>query len=101
MDYEKIYESLIEKRRKDVLKKVGDGSIETHHILPRSAGGTNDNENLVNLTCREHFMAHLLLFYDSKRKKDIQNMRRNGSSLFFMMSRSSKFNSHTYESLKK
>jgi transcription elongation factor Elf1 len=34
---------------------------ESHHILPRSLGGTDVPDNLVNLTAREHFMAHLLL----------------------------------------
>jgi hypothetical protein len=34
---------------------------ESHHILPKSLGGTNDPENLVNLTAREHYICHLLL----------------------------------------
>ena len=34
---------------------------EIHHILPRSLGGTNEKENLVQLTAREHFICHLLL----------------------------------------
>lgn len=34
--------------------------LETHHILPRSLGGKDTKENLVNLTAREHFLAHLL-----------------------------------------
>lgn len=34
---------------------------EKHHILPRSLGGTNDLDNLVHLTGREHFVAHRLL----------------------------------------
>lgn len=34
---------------------------ENHHILPRSLGGLDDANNLVALTAREHFIAHLLL----------------------------------------
>ena len=34
---------------------------EQHHIVPRSLGGLNTKENLVLLTAREHFVAHLLL----------------------------------------
>lgn len=34
---------------------------ERHHIIPRSLGGTNHRSNLVYLTAREHFIAHLLL----------------------------------------
>jgi hypothetical protein len=35
--------------------------MEEHHIIPRSLGGTNDKENLVLLTAREHFVVHHLL----------------------------------------
>ena len=34
---------------------------EKHHIIPKSLGGTNEKENLVSLTAREHFICHLLL----------------------------------------
>jgi hypothetical protein len=34
---------------------------EAHHIFPKCLGGTNDPTNLVNLTYREHYIAHLLL----------------------------------------
>lgn len=36
--------------------------IETHHIIPRCMHGTNNNNNLVNLTAREHYVAHILLW---------------------------------------
>jgi hypothetical protein len=34
---------------------------ETHHIIPRSFNGTNDNNNLIKLGARNHYIAHLLL----------------------------------------
>lgn len=34
---------------------------EKHHIIPKSFGGLDDESNLVVLTAREHFIAHLLL----------------------------------------
>lgn len=34
---------------------------ETHHIIPRSMGGSNDNSNTVVLTHKEHFVCHHLL----------------------------------------
>lgn len=34
---------------------------EKHHIIPRSLGGSNNKENIVRLTAREHFVCHLLL----------------------------------------
>jgi hypothetical protein len=38
-----------------------DTYTETHHIQPRSLGGTDDTDNLVKLTAREHFICHWLL----------------------------------------
>jgi hypothetical protein len=43
-------------------EKVSGTYYEKHHILPRSMGGDNSKENLVNLTAREHFLAHWLLW---------------------------------------
>lgn len=57
MNYKKIYRNLIDKRR----KCIPIGYVEKHHIVPRSLGGTDDDDNLVLLTAREHFIAHLLL----------------------------------------
>ena len=34
---------------------------EAHHIIPRCLGGSDSKDNLVNLTYREHYIAHLLL----------------------------------------
>ena len=34
---------------------------ERHHIIPQSLGGSNDKDNLVDLTAREHFICHWLL----------------------------------------
>jgi len=35
--------------------------LERHHIIPKSLGGSNDENNLVNLTAREHYICHQLL----------------------------------------
>ena len=45
--------------------------VEVHHILPKSLGGSNDPSNLVSLSARQHFVAHLLLtkMYKGKDKK--------------------------------
>ncbi len=37
------------------------GYKEKHHIIPKSLGGNNSKDNLVELTAREHFMVHMLL----------------------------------------
>lgn len=55
-----IYYSIIEKARYENRSKKDD-YYETHHIVPRSMGGTNQKTNLVLLTAREHYIVHLLL----------------------------------------
>lgn len=39
----------------------GDKYYETHHIVPKCMGGTNDENNLIDLFAKEHFIAHKLL----------------------------------------
>jgi hypothetical protein len=60
MNYRKHYNLLIEKAK---ARKVEKGIyVEKHHIIPRSEGGSNDNDNIVELYPREHFVAHWLLY---------------------------------------
>jgi len=37
------------------------GNTQRHHIVPESIGGSNDADNLVHLTHKEHFVCHHLL----------------------------------------
>lgn len=87
MNYQKIYDNLIEKSR---LRGKPDGYFEKHHIKPKALGGSDDISNLVNLTLREHYIAHLLLAKILGGKM-IQ--------AFFMMSRRCK-NSHLFKKMK-
>lgn len=57
MDYKKHYDALIERAKHRVLE----GYVETHHVLPRCIGGTDEASNLVQLTAEEHYLAHQLL----------------------------------------
>lgn len=57
MNYQKIYNQIIERARTRQLK----GYKEIHHIIPKCLGGSNRKENLVELTAREHFLCHRLL----------------------------------------
>ena len=63
MDYLRIYNGLIEKRKKEVLTEENCDYFETHHIKPRSIYPdlVNDKENLIALTPKEHYFAHHLL----------------------------------------
>lgn len=60
MDYQKIYDNLINKRKTVLLDENVYG--ENHHIVPKCMGGSNDKENLVRLTAKEHYVAHHLLY---------------------------------------
>lgn len=78
MNYKKIYDSLIQKRRIFKIDRTPENiNVEYHHIIPVSCNGKNDercsncnNEqfNIVGLTLDEHFFAHLLLIRIYKEK---------------------------------
>lgn len=78
MNYEKIYYNIINKAlRKEISGqryKNKNNYFETHHIKPRSLGGSDNKNNLVLLTPKEHYLCHWLLvkIYDKdtiERKK--------------------------------
>jgi hypothetical protein len=61
MNYRKIHDSIIQKaKNKERSKKTG--VYERHHIIMTSLGGSNDEENTVLLTPKEHFIIHYLLW---------------------------------------
>jgi len=55
--YEKWYTTIT----KNAKNRLLDNYTERHHIVPRSLGGPDDKQNLVDLTAREHFICHWLL----------------------------------------
>lgn len=57
MNYLKIYADLIDR----AMDRIVEGYTETHHILPRCLSGPDTQDNLVRLTAKEHYLAHLLL----------------------------------------
>ncbi len=56
--YEEFINNILETRGRFA---CGDEYHEKHHIVPKCMGGTNDEENLIDLFAREHFQAHRLL----------------------------------------
>lgn len=58
---ENKYTKLYYKITSNAKQRITEGYTELHHIIPQSMGGSNDNENLVELTAREHFICHWLL----------------------------------------
>lgn len=57
MNYNETYLSLIEQHQVHDVGMYG----EWHHIVPRCMGGTDSTENLVRISARAHYIAHLLL----------------------------------------
>ena len=45
-------------------------TYHTHHILPKHAGGTDDPNNLVRLTTKDHAKAHKILYETYGREED-------------------------------
>ena len=58
---ENKYTKLYYKITSNAKQRITNGYTELHHIIPQSMGGSNDKENLVELTAREHFICHWLL----------------------------------------
>ena len=59
--YKKWYDSIMTTAKNSPRRKHQGTYYEQHHIVPVSLGGGNSASNLVLLTAREHFIAHLLL----------------------------------------
>lgn len=55
--YTRVYNKIIERAQSRALTCY----TETHHIIPRSLGGSDESANLAVLTAREHYICHLLL----------------------------------------
>jgi hypothetical protein len=87
MNHQRQYDLLIESRwQRDHI----DGYTEKHHIVPRSLGGSDDPSNLIALTAKEHYIAHLLLakIHGGPMVHALHMMK---------MGRNTKFNSVMYE----
>jgi len=88
--YTKWYLSIIDKAS----NRITDEYCENHHITPKCLGGTNNRENIVRLTAREHYICHLLLtkmVSGEARKKMVY-------AFWILSNRTSNKNSRTYQS---
>lgn len=56
--YEEFINNILETRGRFA---CGEEYHERHHIVPKCMGGSNEEENLIDLFAREHFEAHRLL----------------------------------------
>ena len=51
--------------------ECGDEYHERHHIVPKCLDGGNEEENLIDLFAREHFIAHKLLAKENPENKSL------------------------------
>lgn len=58
MTYNEFIEDILNSRGRF---NCGDEYHERHHVVPKCMGGTNEENNLIDLYAREHFIAHKLL----------------------------------------
>ncbi len=72
MNYEKIYNHIVESSKGKNRKRGKQEYFENHHITPRCMGGSNEKENLVLLTAKEHFLCHRLLCEIYPETKELQ-----------------------------
>jgi hypothetical protein len=89
--YARHYSLLIAKAR---ARGTVDGYSEIHHIIPSCLDGADVSENTVELTGREHLVAHLFL----------HRMHRDHAGLamaVLMMTGRGEYNGRTYETLKR
>jgi len=61
MNYDKIYNQIIDKSKKERRKKKKGCYYEKHHIIPKCLGGLDNIDNITLLTAREHFICHRIL----------------------------------------
>ena len=66
MDHQKIYENIILIAKSKNRQKLNKNDIdyvyyENHHIIPKCLNGNDDENNLVLLTAKEHYVCHKLL----------------------------------------
>jgi hypothetical protein len=74
---------------------------ETHHIIPRSFNGTNDNSNLIKLSARHHYIAHLLLARATNSPKMIKALHKMVYSTNGDVQRDYKITSRVYAYVRK
>ena len=107
MDYLNIYNLIIGNAKLQKLERIdkknsGKEYYEIHHIIPKSSGGLDTEDNLAVLTAREHFICHWILYKINPSKENAFSwwMLSNNSGNEFHIGRS-KQSSRKYEYARK
>ena len=67
MNYIKLYDSIILNARNQNRTVY----TEKHHVIPKCLGGSDDKDNIVDLTAKEHYVCHHLLAKQYKNNKNL------------------------------
>lgn len=70
LTYQEFIDNILQTRGRF---NCGEEYHERHHIVPRCMGGTNDEDNLIDLFAREHFEAHRLLAEENLNNSSLVN----------------------------
>ena len=87
MTYKEFIDNILETRGRF---NCGEEYHECHHIVPKCMGGTNDEENLIDLFAREHFEAHRLLSLENPENDSL-------TYAWWMMAHTNNANQRDYE----
>lgn len=78
----KLIYSNICNSRKSMKESWGKNSgLHRHHIIPKHAGGQDEETNYTYLTPREHIVAHYLLWRIYRNPNDLRSMKMLGANL--------------------
>ena len=97
--YARWYRAIVEKHQ----ATSHEGTVERHHIVPKSLGGSNDAANIVRLPSRTHFVCHRLLarmFAQGTRERQKMSLALHKMAYGTNASKYS-VSSHAYESIRK
>lgn len=87
MTYKELIDNIFNTRGRFA---CGNEYHERHHIVPKCMGGTNDEENLIDLFAREHFEAHRLLALENPKNDSL-------TYAWWMMAHTNNTNQRDYE----
>ena len=98
MNYIKIYFEICYNAKNSNREKTDINVYESHHIKPKSLGGSNTESNLVLLTYKEHYIVHFLLYKHYKSVNDTfsSNKMAHAWNAMSLNTHGTRYNSNTF-----
>jgi hypothetical protein len=81
--YSQIYYKLCNENVNNKIHYCRGSNIHKHHIIPRHAGGGEDESNFTYLSVRQHIIAHFLLWKMHRMVNDLRSMHMLGAKLTY------------------